>query len=68
MLVIGVRSRGPDCLLERSVNAALAGALRDAEAALEARLAEITLAELADEVRRGAHARGPRDRPHPQPE
>jgi Rrf2 family protein len=44
---IGNRTESPGCLVEQSVNAALDGAFKDAEALLIARLGEITLAQLS---------------------
>lgn len=47
LFAIGSDHDHPDCAVERVVNAALADALRDAEALLLARLGSISLAELA---------------------
>lgn len=44
---MGNRTESPGCLVEQSVNAALDGAFRDAEALLIARLGEVTLADLS---------------------
>lgn len=47
IFAIGVESDNPDCAVERAVNAALDGALREAESILIARLGAISLADLA---------------------
>lgn len=44
---LGHRTEAPTCLVEQAVNAALDGALRDAEALLLARMGAVTLAALA---------------------
>jgi Rrf2 family protein len=44
---IGNRTESPGCLVEQSVNAALDGAFRDAEALLIGRLGAVTLAQLS---------------------
>jgi DNA-binding IscR family transcriptional regulator len=44
---LGNRTESPGCLVEQSVNAALDGAFREAEALLIERLGSITLAELS---------------------
>jgi len=51
LLALGHRAEEPGCLVEGAVNAALGGAFRAAEAQLTARLAEVTLADLAAAVR-----------------
>ena len=62
VFAMGHRSDNPQCLVEQAVNAALGGALRDAEALLVQRLGSVTLAALsADFNRRFAahpHAKG----------
>lgn len=52
LLAIGNRTEAPGCLIEEAVNAALGGTFREAEALLLARLGEVTLAALSDDVRR----------------
>jgi Rrf2 family protein len=47
---IGTRIEQPRCLLERAANRALTGALDEAEAVLKARLASISVADLAAEL------------------
>lgn len=47
IFAIGVESDNPECAVERAVNAALDGALREAEDILIARLGAISLADLA---------------------
>lgn len=57
---MGNVSENPGCLVEQAVNHALDDAFRDAEAMLIARLGEVTLAKVAEDVRwRFAH----RDKP-----
>lgn len=67
LLAIGNRTEAPGCLVERAVNAALGPALAAAEAALLARLGEVTLATLHADVgaRLAAHQHAhPRARRH----
>ncbi|WFU24282.1 Rrf2 family transcriptional regulator [Bradyrhizobium sp. CB1717] len=52
LLAIGNRTEAPDCLVEQAVNAALDQAFQDAEALLLARLGEVTLARLANDLRK----------------
>lgn len=52
VFAIGNRNETPQCLVEQSVNAALAGAFADAEALLLARFEDVTLAELAADFSR----------------
>ena len=47
VFAIGNEHPDPDCAVEKAVNAALEGALREAESLLIARLSAISLAELA---------------------
>lgn len=47
IFAIGNEHPNPDCAVEKVVNEAVADALRDAEAALVARLGAVSLAELA---------------------
>ncbi|AKC70879.2 Rrf2 family transcriptional regulator [Pandoraea oxalativorans] len=49
IFAIGVQSDNPECAVERAVNAALDGALREAEAILIARLGAVSLADLAQD-------------------
>jgi DNA-binding IscR family transcriptional regulator len=58
VFAVGVRSRVPGCLVEQAVNGALDVALREAEALLLARLEQVTLAELAEDLERRVLARG----------
>jgi len=55
LLAIGINLENPACLVEQAVNRSLTSAFRDAEALLAARLADVTLAELAEDFR--LHAR-----------
>lgn len=65
LFAIGNRTETPACLVEQAVNAALDGAIRDAEALLLARLGEVTLAELRDDVQTRLIDRdGPHDLEH----
>ena len=56
LLAIGINLEHPACLVEQAVNRSLTSAFREAEALLIARLADVTLAELADDFR--VHAAG----------
>ncbi|TBR36093.1 MULTISPECIES: Rrf2 family transcriptional regulator [Dyella] len=56
MFAIGHRNEHPQCLVEQAVNAAIDGAIADAEALLLDRFAHITLASLAADFAR-RHAR-----------
>jgi DNA-binding IscR family transcriptional regulator len=47
IFTIGIEHASPECAVEQSVNEALDGAFRDAEALLVARLGAVSLAELA---------------------
>lgn len=51
LLAIGNRTESPGCVVEQAVNAALGESFDAAEAFLLARLGEVTLAALAEEVR-----------------
>ncbi|MBX3162162.1 MAG: Rrf2 family transcriptional regulator [Deltaproteobacteria bacterium] len=65
LLAIGNRTDDPGCLVEEAVNAALDRSFDDAEALLLARFGEVTLAMLAEDVRRRLAARkGGRRRHH----
>jgi DNA-binding IscR family transcriptional regulator len=55
LLAIGINLEHPACLVEQAVNRSLTSAFRDAEALLVTRLADVTLAELAEDFR--IHAR-----------
>ncbi|WP_207460908.1 Rrf2 family transcriptional regulator [Azospirillum sp. SYSU D00513] len=61
VFAIGPADDQPDCLVEQAVNAALADALREAEAMLLARFGQVTLADLARDFDRrfGASGRPP---------
>ncbi|MBS0469446.1 MAG: Rrf2 family transcriptional regulator [Proteobacteria bacterium] len=52
LLAIGNRNEAPGCLVEQAVNAALAESSRAAEALLLERFGKVTLADLANDVRR----------------
>lgn len=52
LLAMGNRTEAPGCLIEQAVNAALDQAFHDAETLLLARLGEVTLAMLADDLRK----------------
>lgn len=54
---VGNRCDQPQCLVEQVVNASLDGALKDAEALLIARLANVTLADLAIDFRARVNSR-----------
>ncbi len=62
LLAIGNRTESPGCLVEEAVNAALDRSFQAAEALLLARLGEVTLATLSQDVRArlAAHGRGQR--------
>jgi Rrf2 family protein len=47
LFAIGNRNDNPDCLVEKAVNSALGETLREAEAMVAARLANISLADIA---------------------
>ena len=51
LFAIGNRNDNPNCLVEKAVNAALGDTLREAEAMVVARLASISLADIADDFR-----------------
>lgn len=54
LLAVGINLEHPACLVEQAVNRSLTSAFRDAEALLIARLADVTLAELAADFRHHA--------------
>ncbi|HEX2760326.1 MAG TPA: Rrf2 family transcriptional regulator [Rhizomicrobium sp.] len=56
LCAMGQRSASPDCLVEKAVNKALGGAFDEAQALLSSRFAQITLAQLADDFRKGMGA------------
>jgi Rrf2 family protein len=58
IFAIGNESDNPECAVEQSVNRALDDALREAEALLTARLAAVTLAELAADFDALCRSRG----------
>lgn len=49
---IGLADPNPACLVEQAVNASMDAALKEAEAALVARLGEVTLADIAKDFER----------------
>jgi DNA-binding IscR family transcriptional regulator len=57
LLAIGNRTEAPICLIEKSVNASLDQAFRDAEGILLARLGDVTLEMLSADVRQRLAAR-----------
>jgi DNA-binding IscR family transcriptional regulator len=57
--VLGLRSANPDCPVGRSIQTSLAAIDRDAAAAVEARLATTTIAQLVAEAVDGADLRAP---------
>ncbi|MFO0728502.1 MAG: Rrf2 family transcriptional regulator [Myxococcota bacterium] len=58
LLAIGNRTASPECLVEQAVNAALGESFAAAEALLLARLGEVTLRALGEQVRLRAARRG----------
>jgi Rrf2 family protein len=64
LLAIGNRTEAPGCLVEAAVNAALSKSFHDAEEMLLARLGEVTLASLNEDVRGRIAARGRSDSHH----
>lgn len=58
LVAIGHENANADCAVEKAVNTALDGVLRDAEALLFARLGAVTLAELAREFDANCGAAG----------
>ena len=56
LIAIGINLENPSCLVEQAVNRSLTSAFHDAEALLVARLADVTLAELAADFRHHAAA------------
>ncbi len=58
LLAIGNRTESPGCLVEQAVNEALGASFRVAEELLLARFADVTLAQLAADVRKRSKQRG----------
>lgn len=54
LLAVGLHLEHPKCLVEQAVNRSLTSAFREAEALLVARLADVTLATLAEDFRHHA--------------
>jgi Rrf2 family protein len=52
IFAMGDRTESPGCLVEQAVNRAMRGAFGEAEALLVTRLREVTLAEVAADVKR----------------
>ncbi len=52
VFAIGNRNEAPDCLIEQSVNAALASTFIEAEALLLERFSDITLADLSADLKK----------------
>lgn len=59
LFAIGNRNETPDCLVEQAVNAALDGAMAEAEAVLLASLGEVTLAALSADFHKRLAQRAP---------
>lgn len=59
LVAVGHRHAAPSCLVEQVVNAALDGALEEAEALLLERFGAVSLARLADDFARRLAARHP---------
>jgi Rrf2 family protein len=57
VFAMGHRSESPGCVVEQAVNRAMAQALEAAEALLVKRLQQVTLAQLAVDVKHGHNAR-----------
>lgn len=57
LLSMGSKTESSECLIEQAVNAALGESFREAESLLLARFGEVTLAELASDVRGRARKR-----------
>jgi len=70
VLALGNRTEAPGCLVEQAVNAALGKTFHDVEQLLLARLGEVTLAQLAADVKkRGSgpkRSRAPHAGGHPR--
>jgi len=60
LFAFGLANDDPDCLVEKAVNAHLTGAMADAEALLRARLAAVTLADIAADFQKRLAAGGRR--------
>ena len=63
LFLIGPASEAPDCLVEQEVNASLATTFEDARKLLLARLAAVTLADIADGVKARLEPPGDRNQP-----
>lgn len=64
VLAIANRSDNPKCLVEQAVNAALDRAFHEAQAALLARLRDVTLADLQADFRKRLARQKPRRKAH----
>lgn len=62
IFALGPADPDPACLVERAVNGSLEGALREAEALLLRRLADVTLADIAADFDRRFAALSPEER------
>jgi DNA-binding IscR family transcriptional regulator len=60
LLAIGNRTEAPGCVVEEAVNASLSKSFDEAEALLLARFGEVTLAQLAADVKKRMARRGAR--------
>lgn len=58
LLAVGNRTEAPGCVVEEAVNAALNKSFADAESLLLARLGEVTIATLSEDVRSRLATRG----------
>lgn len=59
ILALDTRTKSPDCLIEKAVNAALAQAFHAAEALLLKRFGDVTLAQLSADLQKRLAAHGP---------
>jgi DNA-binding IscR family transcriptional regulator len=66
LLAIGNRTEAPGCVIEEAVNATLSKSFSEAEALLLARFGDVTLAALADDVRRRLIGRRGARHEHPE--
>lgn len=60
LLALGNRTEAPGCVVEEAVNAALTKSFDEAEALLLSRFGEVTLAQLAADVKKRTAKRGAR--------
>ncbi|MGO3128487.1 MAG: Rrf2 family transcriptional regulator [Luteimonas sp.] len=62
LFALGLANDDPECLVEKAVNAHLTDAMADAEALLRARLAAVTLADIASDFQKRLATGGRRRR------